>query len=85
MLMQVNNGNNNVAIIISVDDGALGLWVGEWTLEAVPLNSAGEQKLEAKVHLLVYKCMSNNVYKFSDCLPVITLVESINDDCHQKR
>jgi hypothetical protein len=45
------------------------------------LNSAGEEKSEG--HSVALKCPSNNVYEFSDSLPIIALIESIDDDHHR--
>jgi hypothetical protein len=43
------------------------------------LNSAGEEKSEGEGHLALLKCTGNDVYEFSDFLPIVTLIESIND------
>jgi hypothetical protein len=46
------------------------------------LNSAGEEKSEGEGHLALLKCTGNNVYEFSDFLPIVALVESINNYHH---
>src|ERR1700733_16217895 len=47
------------------------------------LDSASEEKWEWGCHSAILKCKSNNVYKFGDPLPIVALVESVDDYHHQ--